>query len=592
MERIDLGTLSRRRFLELTLAGAATVGVGSALAACSGSSSTTGAEYHGWWPFETPPTGHFNSFVANAITLGIYEDTMEMAMAMYRWKEQRYMPLLATGWRLDPPATFTVDLRQGVKWSDGSSFTAQDVVTTFTIQRMQKTQVWTYVDKVEARGAHTVVFTMSNPSTMVPYLVLRTAIRAHSVYGQWAARAQRLFDRGEAPSGTAFAALVKDFNGFRPRSLVVTGPYTVDTTSITTSQLTLKKVGTSWLAGKVNFDRIVLYNEVNPSTIPELVLAKKIDYATSGFTPAVEKEMIAKGLRIIRPPTFFGPALYFNYATVKAAADPRVRQAIATAVDRKANGAVALSSSGTPSKYMAGVSDSLVEQWLSPADVQQLNRYEYNQSRAASLLQDAGWRRSGGAWTTPDGSPFTIDVTEGAEQEDWLSAANNLADQLTEFGIKSAVRTVPGVNVAGMVNTGSFTAAIEGWGSGSPHPYFSFYADLITYNTGTAGKGMSYPLVQQTQSVGQVDLRQLIDQSAAGLDRSAQQPVVTKLAKAFNELLPIIPLWERLGNDPVLEGSRVTGWPGNGDRLYQNSVYADNYAIMLLLDGTLRPAKT
>ena len=26
---------------------------------------------------------------------------------------------------------------------------------------------------------------------------------------------------------------------------------------------------------------------------------------------------------------------------------------------------------------------------------------------------------------------------------------------------------------------------------------------------------------------------------------------------AFNELLPIIPLWERYGNNPALEGTRV-----------------------------------
>ncbi|HYN87689.1 MAG TPA: hypothetical protein VER55_04130 [Ardenticatenaceae bacterium] len=60
-------------------------------------------------------------------------------------------------------------------------------------------------------------------------------------------------------------------------------------------------------------------------------------------------------------------------------------------------------------------------------------------------------------------------------------------------------------------------------------------------------------------------------------------------ALAFNQVLPIVPLWERYGNNPALE-TRVTGWPPEGDPLYQNAVYGDNFVVMWILDGTLQPA--
>ena len=97
--------------------------------------------------------------------------------------------------------------------------------------------------------------------------------------------------------------------------------------------------------------------------------------------------------------------------------------------------------------------------------------------------------------------------------------------------------------------------AIQSWGASShPHPYFSFVQDLYTFNYVTAansgGKGMNFPL-KQTTSAGPIDLQAVVDKSAQGLNVDEQKKNVT--AMAFNELLPIMPLWERYGNNPALE---------------------------------------
>jgi peptide/nickel transport system substrate-binding protein len=86
-----------------------------------------------------------------------------------------------------------------------------------------------------------------------------------------------------------------------------------------------------------------------------------------------------------------------------------------------------------------------------------------------------------------------------------------------------------------------------------------------------------------------VDLNQLLVKTAEGADEAAQKAPVTAMAMAFNKLLPIIPLWERYGNNASLEGVRVDKFPPDDDPIWKNPVYADNPVVVLLLQGKLKP---
>src|SRR5439155_26254842 len=99
---------------------------------------------------------------------------------------------------------------------------------------------------------------------------------------------------------------------------------------------------------------------------------------------------------------------------------------------------------------------------------------------------------------------------------------------------------------------------------------FSFDQDFFARNIKAAGGGIKFPLKQKT-SQGDVDLEKMVVDSAQGLDQEAQKALVAKMALAFNELLPKIPIYERYGNNPAPEGIRVRGWPAEGDPIYKNS---------------------
>jgi peptide/nickel transport system substrate-binding protein len=567
-------------------------------AALSQEGTPTGGEYRGYWAWTPPPIGHFNTFVADSLTLGIYQGVQELSLMHYRWDTEEFLPLLAESYEITPENVLVVKLRAGVTWSDGSTFGADDVITTFSILRIQNHNAWKYLSEVRSHDPLTVEFVMGTPSTVVAYYVLRAYIRAHSVYGSFTPRiAEATASLGASgtpvpveASSAAFAPIVEELNQLKLTDIVVTGPYKVDPTSISSAQLNMTKVSTSFLANTANFDNIVLYAETDAASIPTLILAGNIDYATSGFPPATEQAMIGAGLRIVRPPTYFGPALYINYEAVKAFNNPRARGAVAQAIDRKVNGMISLADSGLPSDYMAGVSDTLLRNWVDESVLAELNSYPYDVAAATAIFEELGYTRDGDTWVSPEGEKMEYELIVAAEYADWAACATNLADQLTSFGIKTVVRTISAGQFEADRAAGNFQLGIGEWGSGQPHPSFSFIADLVTNNSkvDVIRKGISYEMVQPTNSVGEVDFAQLIIDSAKGMDETTQRDTIATLAKAFNELLPIIPIWERLANDPILVDKRVTGFPDDSHPLYQNGVYSDNFTIQWILDGTLK----
>jgi peptide/nickel transport system substrate-binding protein len=556
------------------------------------------SEFRGIWPYVVPPAGHFNTFVTtNAISLGIYQHLFEPNLFMYMWADDDWMPLAGESWEWADDVTVRVTLPSGAVWSDGSAYTAQDVVDTFTIQRLQGITVWQFLEDVVAVDDTTVDFILTEPSNTVLRRIFReTFIRPSSVYGEFANRIRDLIATGADSEAAEWQALLQEFNEFRPETIISLGPYVLDPNSITESQLVLNKNETSFMADWVSFDRVLLFNGETPDATP-LMMAKEADYATHGFPPATTQQFMAEGIRIIRGPNYSGPALYFNH-TIYPFSVPEFRQALAYAIDRAENGIVSMAESGVAVEYMAGFSDNLIPLWLTEDTLGALNKYEFNADTAEQMLLDLGFTRGDdNVWIDDQGNRLSFELTAPSEFADWSAAAENLAEQLTEFGIETTFRGVTFTQHPSDVRAGNFQMAIREWGAGNPHPHFSFDVDFNTYNTTggsvgvtAAGPGMQFPLVQET-SLGELDLAALTIAAGKGSDRDAQAEIVNQLALAYNELLPQIPLWERYGNNPTLEDVRVSGWPADGDPIINNGTYADPFAIVLMLQGKLHPAE-
>ena len=504
---------------------------------------------------------------------------------MYRWAEGRWEYLLAES--AAPAAdSYEVKLRSGIKWSDGTPFTAKDVATTFWVGRLLgNLGVWGYIDRIDVTGDLGLRFHVTRPSSLIERLVLRIPIRPDSVYGAFAKRAQDLVAAKKRPTDEDWKAAAKEVADLRPTTAPSVGPYKIDPSSLTASQLLMDRNAAGLRSDQVNFDRVVLYQGENAQVAAPLVLGGDVDFANYTFSVAIDKTFTDQGLRVARTPLHTGPAIYFHWANASQFQERRLRQAVATAINRVESCRIPYGDSGRASKLMAGYSDALVPGWVSADDQKKLRSYDYDVARADDLLREAGYAKGADGVYAKDGKRLELELAYPTDFSDWTSAATHAADALNKLGMKITTRGAPSAQQQADLRSGAFVMAIGPWGISHPHPQQSLIRPLREFNGQTGAGGQRYPLKQQT-SAGDVDLSDLLDRSVNGYDVAQQKDAIAKLTLAFNELLPCVPLWERYTNSPVNAKKRVEGWSPEGDPVYVQGA-GDSFASLLLLDGTL-----
>ena len=585
---------SRRAFLrDSTLAT-----IGLMAAACAPGTTTPpggspGAqgrrgEFHGAWPYQVPPTGHWNTYAPRGIlSAGIFRHLWQTTLGMYKWADDTYEYWLAesSGVRGD---NYEVKLRSGIKWSDGKPFTAKDVYTTFNVGRLENFTVWTYIDRMEIKDDQTISFHISRPSSLMERFLLREIIRPDADYGQFSTKTDDLVKAGKKAVDQEWKDLRTQLGEFRPTQPLAVGPYKIDPASVTEAQLTFVHNPGGYAADRVNFEKVVVYQGETAQVTP-LVLGGQVDYATHGFPLATDRAMTSQGIRIVRPPLYTGPAIYFHWEKAPQFQDVRLRYAVAHAINREESGKVTYGDSAQVQKYMAGFSDDLVPKWVSSADQSKFKPYEFSIQKAEQFMREAGYTKGADGIYAKDGRKLEFELVFPSDFADWSSAAQHAAEALTKFGIKVTGRGIISAEQGVGANNGDYAMFVRAWGaSTNQHPQGAFIQALQTHNTTPAGGGMKYPLKQKLPSGRDVDLLELLNKTAEGLNQDAQKTAVTELALAFNELLPIIPLWQRFGNNPVNEKERVVGWPADSDPIYKNPD-GDSFAMTLLIRGTLRP---
>lgn len=546
------------------------------------------------WPYQVPPDGHFNSYATNVINLGgnNYQDLMEPPFAVYMWSEGVYEPMLAESFGYDEDNNYVITLKEGVTWSDGSPVTSQDILTTFYTGYLLAWQTWEDVASIEAVDDLTARFIMDAPSQLAERRILTTQIRPTSVYGTFAERAMPLVEAGAAAGDADYDALVTELTEFRPEAYVSAGPYVMDIDSITDANVTLVKNEGGLNADVVNFDTVVVWNGETEAVTP-LVSSGELWYATHGFPAATEASFVEQGLDIIRGPAYSGPALFFNHS-VAPFDRPEVRQALAYAIDREQNGFVSLGESGVAVECMCGFSDNLTELWLSEETLDSLNPYDYDPETAAEILEGIGFSRGDdGVWVDDQGNRMAFELIFPAEFLDWAAAAENATQQLNDFGFEITARGVQFQQQQQDVYDSNFQLAIRNWGTASPFPGQSYLDTYFRYNGQgeLAGEGIGGGLRFDTNvsySGGEINVYDVAVESGVGLDVEAQKPLVEQLAVSFNELLPIVPLWERYGNNPL--NREFLNAPPSDDPVYNNAG-ADHFMPYLIMTGGVGPAQ-
>lgn len=572
------------------------------------------SHFAGAWPYQVPPSGHLNMFATGRIDLGIWYYLRFPPFAIYHWATSEYEGELAESFGYDEDNNYVITLKPGIMWSDGTPLTSQDVVTTFNIYYALGDAAWQSMSKVEAVDDLTVKFTVTAPSNSLERQILTQHTQPHSVYGEFAERAQALVDGGLAAGDADFDTFVTDITGFRPETEVSVGPYTLDISSVNDANATMVKNAGGWNADVAAFDEILVWNG-ETETVTPLVANGDLWYATHGFPPATEASFIDAGIDIIRGPGYTGPGIYFNHS-IEPLNVPEVRQAMAYVIDRNQNGFVSLADSGVAIEYMSGISDALADSSLSPDVIDSLNPYEQDLDMATSLLEGVGWTKDdAGHWLDASGNAAAWELKFPAEFADWSAAAENAVQQLNDFGFQITGVAVQFEQQLQDVYDSNFQLAIRGWGSANPFAGFSYQYPYITLNGQGAlageevGGGMRFdPNVTYTNPMGCLTAKAFVNTmkpasqdsctlnvqdasiaAAQGLDAAAQQAQLDQLAVSYNQLLPFIQLWERHGNNPL--NRTFVNAPAADDPIYINPWSGfDAFIPYLIATGVITPA--
>lgn len=253
-----------------------------------------------------------------------------------------------------------------------------------------------------------------------------------------------------------------------PGNVVSCGPWTVD--AVDANEVSMRPHdGHPAVPQGTNWQRLV----IRPAnTVKRAAAALKANAGdacqpklggTNRFFPPDTSDSFPENVRRWDGKTLHGQGILLNRNN-ETFADRRVRAALLSVVDpaELAESAHRVGERPVEVPGLAGVDDSR----LSEAVVSGLQPYGPDRERAARLLREAGFSRSNGTWTRPDGSTFEFPLLTRIPMRLDRSApllGQALVSRLAEFGVDARMLPLEATAARQRFATGDFVAVLHTW---------------------------------------------------------------------------------------------------------------------------------
>jgi peptide/nickel transport system substrate-binding protein len=374
------------------------------LAACTSGGSTPAAKSDTLTvAVTTPPISMDPTTAGNGLPLAWYM-SLTYEPLIERTPDGEAQPGLATDWAYsEDRLSFVLNLREGVKFSDGDELTADAVVAYLEHYKANGTfAAWlANVSTIEATGPLQVTLTLSTPDPLLPWGLGQAG------------------NAGAIVSPTGMAAL--DSLGTETHGA---GPYMLDTEeTIANSSYVFVKNPNFFAPEKQYYEKIVLKIFSDQNSVLSALRSGQVQVAQGSAANAAAAE--EAGFEVTTAPSGM-VGIYLgdiDGTIVPALKDVRVRQALNYAIDREAITESIYGEFGTPTAQFVpeGIGGYLPELE---------ERYPYDPEKAKELLAEAGY---------PDGFSFTVLEQPGFDGSDLLPQA--MAAQFAEIGVDMEVKS-------------------------------------------------------------------------------------------------------------------------------------------------------
>ena len=337
-----------------------------------------------------------------------------------------------------------MDIRDGVKWSDGQPFSAKDVAFTFNLGKkyagVDKAGVWNETfgapaTSVVAEG-NKVILTFSGNAAAKYDGIISTKILPEHVYSK-----------------------VGDPTVYVDKKPVSTGPFKVG--SYNGRRLTLERRDDYWQADKVKVQKIVQEGEFEAAQAALKLRGGELD-AFWGEIPNPERTFVSADPKLNH--FYYAPngmTVLTGNLTKAPWNDPKFREAISYAMNKKdislkATYGIMKPASQTGLK-LPSMKALLPDKYANADTV-----LPYDLDKAKSMLEAAGYKAGpDGKRTGKDGSPLNVNFSVQAGWIDYEAMAQVIVAGMNAAGVPTKLTASNPDSVDGSKKTGDFQVLIE-----------------------------------------------------------------------------------------------------------------------------------
>lgn len=454
--------------------------------------------------------------------------------------------------------TITYTLREGVQWSDGEAFNAEDVVFTFNMLKefpaLDRGAVWQYIESVEAVDEFTVAVHLSQVYALIHELIGNpdnvTIVPEHI----WSA--------------------IEDPVTFTNPEPVATGMLT-EVVAVNEQVLELCRNENYWQLGTdgeplpyIDCMRMPVYPGNDPANLA--TANGEVDWV-GNFIPDIETTFVAAN-----PDKHFyyfwpgGAVVQYYMNTTKAPFDDLAfRRALSKAIDYGSVASIGMYGYTEPANS-TGLGPRN-ESWYNQAALDaaaEVGLNVFDAAAAMAALDEAGYvDADGDGWRDMlDGSALTFKVQVVNGWTDWVTSVQIMSQNFQDIGLNSTIDVLDFGVWLNNLQTGNFDSSI-GWSSAGNTPY-DFYRNVL-YSPLIDDEGFANAQLWGRLTDPEID--GLLEAFVATADADEQRSISDQLQMFYVENVPAIPLFPgptwyeyttyRFEGFPTVEDYYVQGSP-------------------------------
>ncbi|MBO1514131.1 ABC transporter substrate-binding protein [Metabacillus bambusae] len=486
----------------------------------SNSNSDGKVQFHLGETINPEQVSNFNPLLATGNWENLFQYIYE-PLFYFNQVEGELIPIIATdlGTWSEDQKSFTITIKDGVKWHDGTEFSAEDILYTFNSLKENKAldryQIWgdKRLSEVVVEG-DTVVFKLNEKFPSLPFYLSTVDIVPKHIFEK------------------------EDPATFLNKEPIGTGPFVFK--SVNESAIILEKNAEHY-STPPKIDELVIQRFNNASTLT-LALEKGEVHASTGTIamPSIPKllENSANKMQVYPGLTVFSVIMNNEKPGLD---DVAVRKAIQLAIDRKTliekgeMDAVFPANPGfLPKVFGEMADDSLFEN----------SDYSYNIEQAMKTLEDAGYKKNSNGIYEKNGKELSFVYNMASNAPAQNKEGTMITQWLQEVGIKTTVKLVTWPELTKLAMAGDFDLLQNGI-EFPPDPQASLevFHSSMTAPIGENTTGLNYMRFKDA------DVDKWLDEAFAA-DPDKRKELYAKVQKRIADLAPIAVMYNVGGHVP------------------------------------------